>query len=141
MSIDTSDLVVGQPDPWAGGNFAICAAAFTYEGGDYTCTAPRRHGGQHVATGRKVIVGVSPAMVTVYFTFGVQYARTPHPTLGHVAHPEGWAEVTAPTYAMAVSLFSAVTRGQYAFDYAERPDVGMFPRGCVLRVTMEVPAA
>jgi len=75
-------------------------------------------------------------MITVYFTFGVQYASELHPVLGWVAHPDGWAEVIAPTYDQAVRAFWNLTQGAYAFDYPDRPDEGTYPRGCVLRINL-----
>lgn len=78
-------------------------------------------------------------MITAYFTFGVQYARTPHPILGQVAHPDGWAEVTAPTYDEAVRAFWNLTQGAYAFDYPEEPSLNLFPRGCLLRIDLTPP--
>lgn len=78
-------------------------------------------------------------MITVYFTFGVQYARETHPVLGRVAHPNGWAEVIAPTCDQAVTAFSNLTQGAYAFDYPEEPSRSMFPLGRLLRIDLTPP--
>lgn len=50
----------------------------------------------------------------LFITFGVQYARQPHPLL---IHPDGVVVVEGETRADAyVHLFEA-TKGQHAFDY------------------------
>ena len=77
--------------------------------------------------------------VAVYFTFGSQYAREPHPTLGSLAHPDGYARVTAKDYATARSLFWEMTQGAFAFDYMQEPPGHYYPRGLILDIEVKIP--
>lgn len=54
---------------------------------------------------------------TLYVTFGLQYAREPHPAWTP-AHPDGWLRVVADTEAHARSVAFEVTRGRHATDYS-----------------------
>lgn len=40
-------------------------------------------------------------MSLFYFTFGQRYRREPHPKVGHLAHPDGWFTIEAPTEEIA----------------------------------------
>lgn len=79
------------------------------------------------------------AKTTTVFTFGVQYAYTPHPTLGTVVHPDGYLEVRGLNMETARQVVAALTGGAYAFAYdaeefrasgSERH----YPRGAILAI-------
>lgn len=71
----------------------------------------------------------------IYVTFGVQYARTPHPRLSF-AHPDGYLSVEAPDYETARRTAVQITGGAFAFDYAERPSDITYPRGELARIVV-----
>jgi hypothetical protein len=72
-------------------------------------------------------------------TFGVQYARTPHPTLP-AAHPDGWLEVRGVTEEQALALVQALTGGLYAVLYREEEIAReFFPRGAIYVLEMTQP--
>jgi hypothetical protein len=77
-------------------------------------------------------------MTAIYITFGVQYAREPHPRLPFV-HPDGYLTVEAPDYRTALAVAFAMTGGAHAFDYPERPSHTTFPRGELCRVIVADP--
>lgn len=65
-------------------------------------------------------------------TFGVQYAREPHPVVGQLIHPDGWVKVMAPTHdiarALVVALFGTAWSNLYEqfddFDWASTFPLG-----------------
>ena len=80
-------------------------------------------------------------MATCYITFGQRYHRETHP-VDDRAHPNGWFEFQADTYAEAVAAAQTYFMGDdgygsrlplYAFDYNFPPGVQWFPRGCLTR--------
>lgn len=72
-------------------------------------------------------------MTQIYISFGLKYAREPHPRLSF-AHPDGYLAVEAPDYRTALATAFGLTGGAHAFDYAERPSDVTFPRGELARV-------
>lgn len=79
-------------------------------------------------------------MTQIFITFGVQYAREPHPRLPF-AHADGYLSVEAPSYRTALATAFALTGGAHAFDYGERPSDITFPRGELARIVVhdEIP--
>jgi hypothetical protein len=77
------------------------------------------------------------AAVTWYLTFGVQYAREPHPA-GDWITPDGWVTIVAPSYEEArrvvVGLFGQAWSDLYGIEFGH----DYFPRGELLRI--EVPS-
>ena len=80
-------------------------------------------------------------MTTCYITFGQKYGREAHP-VDDRAHPDGWFEFEADTYAEALIAAQAYLMGSdgfgrrlplYACDYGFPPGVQWFPRGCLAR--------
>ena len=80
-------------------------------------------------------------MTTCYITFGQKYGREAHPVDGR-AHPGGWFEFEADTYAEALAAAQAYFMGDdgygsqvplYAFDYDHPPSFRWYPRGCLAR--------
>ena len=80
-------------------------------------------------------------METCYITFGQKYGRETHPVDGR-AHPDGWFEFEADTYAEALAAAQAYLMGSdgfgrrlplYAFDHVCPPGVQWYPRGCLAR--------
>lgn len=80
-------------------------------------------------------------MTICYITFGQKYAREAHPVDGR-AHPDGWFEYVADTYAEASAaarrhLLAGDGFGRdvplFACDYEDRPDPEWYPRGCLAR--------
>ena len=78
---------------------------------------------------------------TCYITFGQKYRNETHP-VDDRAHPDGWFEYQAGTWVDASDaarrhLLAGDGFGRdvplFAFDYDERPDHGMYPRGCLAR--------
>lgn len=65
-----------------------------------------------------------------YFTFGVQYAYNPHP-VNKKANPNGWVEVVATDEFMARKKMCDHYGQYWAFVYEEKPDVRMYPLGCI----------
>lgn len=55
-------------------------------------------------------------MIDLYVTFGMKYAREPHPTYPK-AHPDGWLRITAPTVEDAFNLIARRIGTAYAFYY------------------------
>ena len=84
-------------------------------------------------------------MTTCYITFGQKYGREAHP-VDDRAHPDGWFEFEADTYAEALIAAQAYLMGSdgygsqvplYAFDYDTPPGGSRaamwYPRGCLNR--------
>ena len=95
-------------------------------------------------------------MATCYITFGQKYGRETHP-VDDRAHPDGWFEFEADTYAEALAAAQAYFMGDdgygsqvplYAFDYDTTPGGSRaamwyppggsraamwYPRGCLNR--------
>jgi hypothetical protein len=80
--------------------------------------------------GRAALAATQP----FYLTFGVGYARRPHPR-GSWVHPDGWVTIVAPSYIEArhvvVDLFGICWSDLYD---AETFDASFYPRGELLRV-------
>lgn len=86
-----------------------------------------------------------PEMAICYITFGQKYAREAHPVDGR-AHPDGWFEYVADTYAEALAAARRHLLGDdghgnqvalFAFDYEDRPSEEFYPRGCLARPTCD----
>lgn len=78
---------------------------------------------------------------TCYITFGQKYRHETHP-VDDRAHPNGWFEFVADTWAEASSAARRHLLGDdgfgrkmalFAFNYDEQPDPDMYPRGCLAR--------
>jgi hypothetical protein len=90
--------------------------------------------------------GPAPGRGRLYFTFGVQYAREPHPA-GDWIHPDGYLTVdyaldpeprTMQRAARERARLTVWTylEGHYAFEYDEVPDARYVPRGELARVVL-----
>jgi|SRR5690606_18067116 len=58
-----------------------------------------------------------PTVEVHYFTVGIRYAQEEHPTLGRIAHPEGWIEVHGVDDEAARALVIALCGSAWAFQY------------------------
>jgi hypothetical protein len=75
--------------------------------------------------------------MTFYLTFGQRYLRESHP-LFPAAHPDGWIQIEAPTYAAARSLAAQHLKDRWAFLYSAddfRPE--LFPLGALAQITID----
>jgi hypothetical protein len=88
----------------------------------------------------------APGRGRLYFTFGTQYAREPHPA-GDWIHPDGYLTVdyaldpeprTMQRAARERARLTVWTylEGHYAFEYDEVPDARYVPRGELARVVL-----
>ena len=78
---------------------------------------------------------------TCYVTFGQKYRNETHP-LDDRAHPDGWFEFVADTWAEASGAARRHLLGDdgfgrkvalFASDYEDRPSKADYPRGCLAR--------
>ena len=69
---------------------------------------------------------------TCYVTFGQKYRRETHPVDVRVS-PDGWFEYVAPTWAEASTAARRHLADLHSGEYADRPDPGFYPRGCLAR--------
>ena len=73
---------------------------------------------------------------TCYITFGQKYRNETHP-VDDRAHPDGWFEFRADTWADASDAARRHMLAGEGFGRAvplfARPDHGMYPRGCLAR--------
>jgi hypothetical protein len=75
--------------------------------------------------------------MTFYLTFGYRYLHEPHPFFP-AAHPDGWIQIEAPTYAAARDLASKHLHNRWAFLYpADEFYSELFPLGALARITAE----
>lgn len=73
-------------------------------------------------------------MSEFYVTFGIKYAREPHPTFA-AAHPDGWVTIEAPDEIAARTVAFERLGIYFAFIYYDAPDGCLFPRGELARWT------
>ena len=73
---------------------------------------------------------------TCYITFGQKYRNETHP-VDDRAHPDGWFEFRADTWADASDAARRNLLGDDGYGRKlplfARPDHGMYPRGCLAR--------
>lgn len=78
-----------------------------------------------------------PTVEVHYFTVGVMYAQEEHPTLGKLAHPDGWIEVHGVDGETARSLVNALVGRAWAFQYtAETINKRFHPNGAFLTISV-----
>jgi hypothetical protein len=76
-----------------------------------------------------------PDLVRMYITFGVQYAREPHPSFP-AAHPSGYFVIEAPTQVACRELAVLLFNRHWAFDYTEAEfDPSYHPMGELGRIS------
>lgn len=76
-----------------------------------------------------------PDLVRSYITFGMQYAREPHPTFP-AAHPNGYFVIEAPTAVACRELAVLLFQRHWAFDYGEAEfDPSFHPLGELGRIS------
>lgn len=79
-------------------------------------------------------------MSLYYVTFGQKYAHEDHPRIP-TAHPDGWLTIEAPDEETARDKAFELTDGAFAFMYDKQPDILVYPRGEVCRVSASKPEA
>lgn len=73
-------------------------------------------------------------MPEFFVTFGVQYAREPHPAMGE-AHPDGWVVIEAADMGRARLIAARVLDRAWSMIYtAEDHDPSYYPRGELARI-------
>lgn len=73
-------------------------------------------------------------MSLFYFTFGQRYRHEPHPTVGHLAHPDGWFTVEADDEIRARLKMIEACGQHWSGCYDKEPDRQLYKLGEIIKI-------